>query len=134
VSRFLTASPEVAIDAAPELLSCSWQSGKGARWATLAGELDAYTAPLLDDALHDAEAGAQLLVVDMRHVTFMDCRGLSVIFQSSERLRKSGRRMVVVRGPRAVDKVFALTRTSGAMEIFDLDSAEPAVQVLLQPR
>ena len=129
--RILTAARQVAIGSPPESFTCSWRSGHGARWATLAGELDASTALLLEEALRDAEADAELIVVDMRELTFMDCRGMSVVFQSSERLRQSGRRMLVVRGPRAVDRVFTLTRTAGAMEICDLESGEPADQVLL---
>ena len=132
MSRVFTALPEVAIDGAPEMLSCAWRHGFGARWATLAGELDASTAPLLDEALHDAEVDAQLIVLDLRALAFIDCTGVRAIFQSSERLRQSGRLMAVVRGPRPVDKVFTLTRVAETMQIFDLEPAEPAFQVLPQ--
>ena len=129
---YLTALPDVATDAAPGLFSCNWRSGYGAKWATLAGELDAHTAPLLEEALDDAEVDAQLIVLDLRGLEFIDCAGMRVIFQSSERLRQSGRLMVVVRGPQPVDRVFTLTRVAGAMRVFDLEPADPAFQVLLQ--
>jgi anti-sigma B factor antagonist len=114
------------------VFNCAWRSGYGARWATLAGELDAYTAPLLDEELRDAEADAELIVLDLRGLDFMDCRGMRVMLQSSERLRRAGRRMVLVRGSRNVDLVFTRTGHTEAVEIFDLAPAEPAVQVLLQ--
>jgi anti-sigma B factor antagonist len=124
--------PEVANAAAPEAFSCTWRSGYGAKWATLAGELDALTAPLLEAALRDAEADADLVVVDLRPLAFMDRSGVRVIFQSSERLRQSGRLMAVVRGSGPVARALTLVRAASAIQVFDLEPAEPAFQVLLQ--
>ena len=132
MSEFFTASPAVAVEAARDLFTCTWRTGYGAKWATLAGELDASTAPLLEEALHGAEADSQMIVLDLRGLAFMDCAGMRVIFQSSERLRQSERLMVVVRGPRPVNRVLTLTRAAGAMQVFDLEPAEPAFQLLLQ--
>jgi anti-anti-sigma factor len=78
------------------------------------------------------EADAELIVLDMRNLTFMDSRGMSIVVAAAARLRRDGRRLVAVRGPREVDMVFTLAGTPGAMEFFDLEAAEPAVQVLLQ--
>ena len=129
---YLTALPDVAGDAAPGLFSCTWQRGYGARWATLGEELDACTAPLLDDSLHDAEADADLIVVDLRNLAFMDCAGMRVVSQSSERLRQSGRLMVVVRGRGPADRVLTLTRAAGATQLFELEPEEPEFEVLLK--
>ena len=133
MSRSVTALPVVE-DVPREMFSCSWTTGHGATWATLGGELDASTAPAFDLALREAEAtpDAELIVVDLRGLTFMDCRGMSVCVSSSVRMSEAGRRLVAIRGPRAVDRVFSLSGNAGAVDIFDLEPPEPAVGVLLK--
>ena len=134
MSQLLKALPAVDIDLPRDLFYCTWTSGYGASWATLDGELDASTAPHLERALREAEASAnaELIVLDLRGLTFMDCRGMSVVVACSRRMKKARRRFVAVRGPRAVDRVFTLTGTAREVEIFDLEPPEPAVGVLLK--
>lgn len=108
---------------AAEQFSCTWQEGQGAQWATLSGELDAATGPQLESAFREAQLGADLIVVDMRDLAFMDCAGASVIANAAERLAEAGRRLVVVRGPEAIDTVFTLALGARSMKIVDLPLA-----------
>ena len=62
----------------------------------------------------------------------MDSSGVKAIVDASIRARRDGRRLLLLRGPPNVDRVFALTGTSDKVEIGDLAWGEPAVQVLLQ--
>jgi hypothetical protein len=68
--------------------------------------------------------------LDLRGVAFIDCCGVHVIVNASIRARQSGRRLVVVRGRSSVDRVFVLSGTAAALEIIDLNAAEPPVQAL----
>jgi anti-sigma B factor antagonist len=109
------------------------ENSRDAAWIRVAGELDLATAPRLEQALHNAEVRARRVVLDLRALTFMDCSGVGVIAQSNKRAREAGGRLLLVRGPVQVDRVFALTGTADALEIVDLDPFQPPVQALGQP-
>jgi anti-anti-sigma factor len=107
---------------------CSWtEGGLDAAWIYLTGELDVDTAPLLEYTLSDPASQARLVVVDMRELAFMDSCGVHAIVNASARARQRGRRLVVLRGPPAVDRVFSLTGSAG-----DVDPVEPSVEALLR--
>lgn len=130
--RFTRAVPKRAPVPAPNLFRCTWRSASTADWAMLSGELDTANAENLERMLRDAEVRARLIVLDLRDLDFIDCSGARVILESSERMRRAGRAMVVVRGTRAVDKLFTLTGIADRLKILDLEPAEPAVQILLK--
>lgn len=108
------------------------ENGRDAAWIRVAGELDLATAPRLDRALQKAEARARRVVLDLRALTFMDCSGVGVIAESNNRARETGGRLLLVRGPAHVDRLFALTGAADALEIVDLDPFPPPVQALGQ--
>jgi anti-sigma B factor antagonist len=86
----------------------------------LAGELDVATAPLAEDALRTAEAGAPLrLALDLGGLTFMDSTGLRLVMAADLRAKEAGRRLLVVRGPDAVQRVFQLTGVDERIELVD---------------
>jgi anti-sigma B factor antagonist len=127
VRSFLRRESEPADDAAlngfPPFES-SWRSAGAGEWATLAGELDIAQAPLFERTLQEAEdGGVRVIVLDMRNVSFMDIRGMRVITEASDRLREAGGRLILVRGPRAIEMVFACTGAADDLEILDLDDA-----------
>jgi anti-sigma B factor antagonist len=105
--------------------------GLDAAWVRVVGELDIATAPRLAQTLRSAELCARRLVLDLRDVVFMDCCGVQVIVNASIRARQAGGRLVVVRGPSSVDRVFGLTGTAPILEIIDLNAGEPAAQALV---
>jgi anti-anti-sigma factor len=72
------------------------------------GELDLATSRQLRDALPEGAPHARRMVLDQRELTFLDTSGVHVIGDASDRARQSGGRLVRVRGPSQVDRLFAL--------------------------
>ena len=91
----------------------------------LAGELDVDTTPQLEQTLRDPDSQARLVVLDMRDLAFMDSSGVHAIVNASARARRLGRRLVILRGPPDVDRVFALTGNTADVEDGDVDPVEP---------
>jgi anti-anti-sigma factor len=111
-------------DFLPPPFACSWTNG-GLDEAKvhIAGELDIATTPQLQETLLEPQLQAQLVVLDLREVAFMDSSGVHAIVNASIRARKVGRRLVLLRGGLDVDRVFTLTGSSGDVEIVDVDPA-----------
>jgi anti-sigma B factor antagonist len=57
--------------------------------------------------------------VDLSKLTFLDSTGLRCIVTADERARAEGRRIVIVRGPDAVQRVFTITRLEERLEMVD---------------
>jgi anti-anti-sigma factor len=108
------------------------QSGGDAAWVRVIGELDIATAPLLAQTLREAQLRARRVVLDLRELTFMDCAGIHVVVDASNRGRQAGTHLVLVRGPSRVDRLFTLTGASDALEIVDLDPIAPPVPALVK--
>jgi anti-anti-sigma factor len=112
---------------------CSWtDGGLNAAWVHLAGELDVDTTPLLEWTLRAPQSQAQLIVLDMRDLDFMDSSGVHAIVDAGARVRRLGHRLVILRGPPEVDRVFGLTGNNRYVEDGDLPPVDPSVQALLQ--
>jgi anti-sigma B factor antagonist len=112
---------------------CWWtEGGLNAAWVHLTGELDVDTTPLLEYTLSDPLSQARLVVLDMRELAFMDSSGVHAIVNASARARQGGRRLVVLRGPPDVDRLFMLTGNSRDVESGDVDPIEPSVEALLR--
>jgi anti-anti-sigma factor len=112
---------------------CSWRDGGlDAAWVHLAGELDVDTTPLLAWMLSDPHRQARLVVLDMRDLDFMDSCGVHAIVNAGARVRQLGHRLVILRGPPEVDRLFALTGNTHYVEDGDLAPVDPSVQALLR--
>lgn len=112
---------------------CSWtDGGLNAAWVHVEGELDIDTTPQLERTLRDPGSQAQLVVLDMRELEFMDTSGVHAIVNESARARTLGRRLVLLRGPPDVDRVFTLTGNSADVESGELEPIEPSVAALLR--
>jgi anti-anti-sigma factor len=107
------------------------RSGLDAAWIHAVGEVDLASAPRLEQALREAEICPRR-VLDLREVTFMDSAGVHVILDASERARVTGARLVLLRGPSQVERLFALTGTPGSLEIVDVSPFEPPISALVQ--
>lgn len=106
--------------------SCSRTSdGSDTASIRLSGELDFATRSQLELAFSEAERDAQLLELDMRELDFMDCAGLRVILSAAERAEQNGHRLVLLRGPARVDRVFTLTGTTDLVDFVDHPSTTP---------
>ena len=89
------------------------------------GELDLATAPQLDAEFERVAAldGIEVVVVDLRELAFLDSTGLEAIVKFDARSRAAGVELAVVRGPRAVERLFAVMQLDRKLRIVD-DPAE----------
>lgn len=86
----------------------------------LSGELDLSSATQIEEVLKDIEeAGPQVLVLDLRDLTFMDSTGLRVMVSADARARDASRRLVIVQGPETVHRVFRITGLDAHLEIVE---------------
>jgi len=87
----------------------------------LHGELDLHaTGDFELELLELADApGLEVLALDLRRLDFMDSGGLCTIIAVARRLQAAGRRLVLVRGPHAVMRVFELTGMTERLEFVD---------------
>ncbi|HVL96479.1 MAG TPA: STAS domain-containing protein [Solirubrobacteraceae bacterium] len=92
----------------------------------LRGDLDLYSAPEFDDALVDVEGEKwPTIVLDLRQLEFLDSMALRLIMRTQARAKQDGRRLVLVRGPEFIDRVFEL---SGLRDHLELVDEPPAAQ------
>ncbi|MDQ5833151.1 MAG: STAS domain-containing protein [Actinomycetota bacterium] len=86
----------------------------------LVGELDLSTVGKVQEELRRIEEPAPpTVVIDLSRLTFLDSTGLRCIVTADERARDAGRRLVIVRGPDPVQRVFAITRLEERLEMVD---------------
>lgn len=103
-----------------EILEVRTEDKNGFVHVALVGELDLSTVAKVQDALRRVEESSPpTVVVDLSKLTFLDSTGLRCIVTANERAREQGRRMVIVRGPDAVQRVFSITRLEERLEIVD---------------
>ncbi|MFP3989758.1 STAS domain-containing protein [Streptomyces sp. E11-3] len=90
----------------------------GATVVALYGEIDILTAPPISARLDVLTAGPQPeLVLDLRTVAFMDCRGLALLCRARNRVQtRGGRIRLVVDNPH----VLRLLRRAELGQAFDL--------------
>jgi anti-anti-sigma factor len=85
----------------------------------LSGELDLASCPLLADELKIAEsAGERHIVIDLGGLEFMDSSGLHELLEANKRSLTNGHHLSLLRGPRAVHRIFELTHSLSAF-VFD---------------
>ena len=103
-----------------EILDVSTEDRDGLVHVALVGELDLSTVAKVQEELRRIEVNSPAtVVVDLSKLTFLDSTGLRCIVTADERAREQGRRIVVVRGPDAVQRVFAITRLEERLEMVD---------------
>lgn len=84
------------------------------------GELDLASSPSLSEELQRArEAGAALVILDLRELVFMDSTGLSVVVRAHQNAVESGRRFAVVRGGKQVQRLLSLTGVGDRLTVVD---------------
>jgi anti-sigma B factor antagonist len=101
-------------------LEITTERREGQTRMALAGELDIASAPRFEEGLAEVEGDTPgVLVLDLRGVEFIDSTGLRAVIAADERARSAGRRLVIVRGPAAVERVFSVTQLDQRLEIID---------------
>jgi anti-sigma B factor antagonist len=107
-----------------EILEIETENRDGLVHVVLRGELDLSTVAKVQDELRRVEAGAPpVVVLDLSKLTFLDSTGLRCLVTADQRARDEGRRVVLVRGPDQVQRVFSITRLEDRLEMVDDASA-----------
>lgn len=102
------------------ILEVETRPGEGLVHLVLRGELDLSTVGKVEEALHTAQASEEsLIVLDLSGLTFMDSTGLRLMVTADQRARKAGRRLVIVKGPETVQRVFSITKLDETLEMVD---------------
>ena len=96
------------------------EENSGVARLVVSGELDLATAERLEEELKRHERDEpSTLVLDLRELTFMDSTGLRTVIAADARARERGIRLVIVRGPEDVDRVFQVTQMDRHLEMVD---------------
>jgi anti-sigma B factor antagonist len=82
----------------------------GAVRVALRGELDLEHAYTFDEEMRRVEgARPSCLVLDLRGLSFLDSSGLARLLAANRRARRDHRRLLLVRGTKAVQRLLAIT-------------------------
>ena len=90
----------------------------GVAHVSLAGTLDTDTAPQLEKALADVDAGVLLVALDMKELEYISSAGLRVIFAALKRQDARGGKLVAGNMSPGVRKVFEIVKALPRMEVF----------------
>lgn len=102
------------------LLELTVERADGQARLTLDGELDISSASRVEREIALIEDGAPaVLVLDLRRLRFMDSTGLRIVVSANARAEAAQRRLVVVRGPESVQRIFRITRLEERLEMID---------------
>jgi anti-anti-sigma factor len=86
----------------------------------VSGELDLASTPVLAEQLERAdEQNAGMVVVDLRELDFMDSTGLHLLLKAHTRAQELGRRFVLVRGNKQIERLLSLTGVDEKLVIVD---------------
>jgi len=90
-------------------------------FVALRGELDVHAVAGLEAELGrlECEAGIDVVALDLRDLLFLDSSGLRAILFFRELRRDYERRLVLVRGPQAVMRVFEITHLTERLEFVE---------------
>lgn len=110
------------------LLDVDISHANGRLSVAVAGELDLSTVAELEQRVEEGLAlSPEMVLLDLRGVTFLDSSGLRLMLQLDKRQRDGGGRLVVVRGGRRVARVLELTGAEERLELIgdpsELDGA-----------
>ena len=96
----------------------SSQRAGGGVTLSLSGELDLSTVEELERAVQsNVDGRPELLVLDLRQLGFLDSAGLRLMLGLQGRVSDGGGRLVLVKGPRRVHRVFELTGADEELEL-----------------
>jgi anti-sigma B factor antagonist len=88
---------------------------------SVSGELDLASSPALEEELERvAQSDAQLVVVDLRSLEFMDSTGLSVLVRAHQRAEENGRRLGLINGSQQVQRLLTLTGVADRLTLTDV--------------
>ena len=87
------------------------------------GELDLSTAPSLERAIEGpiGDPAIRSITLDLRPLRFIDSTGLRTVLATDGRLRADGRRLLLIKGPPSVHRVFELALLEERLEFVEGD-------------
>jgi len=93
----------------------------GAYVVTLRGEIDAFTAPGLRDDMHRLveEQDANVVVVDLSKVTFLDSSALGALVGLLRRLRERDGQLRIVQPATAARRIFEHTGLDAVLDLYE---------------
>lgn len=101
-------------------LSVASHDEAGRTVVTVAGEVDVFTAPTLDERLVAlVDEGKVRLVVDLTGVEFLDSTGLGVLVKALKRTREHDGSLDLVATQERILKVFRITGLDAVMPLHD---------------
>jgi anti-sigma B factor antagonist len=91
------------------------------------GELDLYSVEDVRAALAERPDECELVVLDLRKLTFFDTSGIRLVVETLQMLAADGVRFALLRGRPDVQRLFTLTGLEDRLPFFDdLDAAVAA--------
>ena len=92
----------------------------------VSGELDLASSPALEEQLERVfESDAQLVILDLRDLDFMDSTGLSVVVKAHQAADERDRRLCLVKGPPQVQRLLTLTGVAERLPVLDAPEDAP---------
>src|ERR1700722_3206274 len=105
---------------AGEELNVTVRKMDGTAIVAVAGEIDVYTSPLLQEQLVQVlREGTSSIVLDLSKVTFLDSTGLGVLITGLKRCRSADGDLVLVTAQPNVLKVLEITGLNDVFKIHD---------------
>ena len=84
------------------------------------GELDIATLPEFEQAVTRTRAqGLERMVIDLRGLSFLDSMSIELLLRLHGELTATGAELVVVRGPRAVNRIFEVMELQRVLNLVD---------------
>jgi len=110
-------SPEMNAAPLPQL-EVAHDFEKSAARLALRGELDMYSAPLLERELESAaKRRPQQIVLDLSGLSFMDVSGLRAILDAARRARREGGSLVIANPMPHIVRLLELTAIDQSVEV-----------------
>jgi anti-sigma B factor antagonist len=88
------------------------------------GEVDAATAPRMGETVNRLLGKGERVVLDLRHVDFMDLHGLAVMIRATRRVRHAGGSFAIARPAPCVWRLIELVHAETDLRILP-DGADP---------
>jgi anti-anti-sigma factor len=93
--------------------------GAEARLA-VSGELDIATLPAFERVITRMRAqGLERMVIDLRRLSFLDSMSIELLLRLHGELTATGAELIVVRGPRPVDRIFEVMQLGRVLVLVD---------------
>lgn len=96
-------------------------SAPDAHTIVLSGEIDLLGAPKIEAALKDVPADSELIVIDLRGLTFIDSSGLHALATGQQLCLARGQELRIIPGPPNVQRLFEITGMNDVLPFCDAE-------------